>query len=82
MEHSTLISTPYGNVSLGELLRVYDTHKKSNLRHQAKRHAFNQTEQGKELNRNRAKAYYHTHREEVLAKAKERYEQKTKQSSE
>lgn len=73
MDHSTLISTTYGNVSLGELLRVYDTHKKANLRHQAKRHLFNQTDRGKELNRQRAKDYYYSHREEILAKRADQY---------
>lgn len=79
MDHSTLINTPHGNVSLGELIRVYDTHKKANLRHQAKRQAFNQTEQGKELNRQRSKDYYYKHRAEILEKRAEQYQARLQQ---
>lgn len=75
-----IFKTEFGDVSLEELLRVYSVHKKSNLRHQAKRHLFNQTDRGKELNRKRSKDYYYKHREEILQRRAEEYQ--TKQSSE
>lgn len=66
--------TEYGDVTLEELLRVYSMHKQANLRHQARRHLFNQTERGKQLNRERSKKYYYEHREEILQQRKEEYE--------
>lgn len=68
--------TEFGDVTLEELLRVYILHKNANLRHQAKRHLFNQTERGKQLNRERSKKYYYEHRAEILQQRKEDYEAK------
>jgi hypothetical protein len=68
--------TDYGEISVAELVRVYNVHRRANLRHQATRNLFNQTEKGKELNRLRASNYYYQHREQILQKRAEEYEKK------
>ena len=70
------VKTEFGDVSIDELVRVYCVHKKANLRHQAHRHLFNQTERGKQLNRERAKNYYYTHRNEILQLRREQNQMK------
>lgn len=70
MEHQT----DYGKVSTEELIRVYHMWKKMVKKSVERRHEFNQSEEGKELNRQRAKKYYEEHRDEILAKRKARYQ--------
>jgi len=65
--------TDYGKVSREELVRVYHLWKKMIAKNVEKRNEFNQTEQGKELNRERAKMYYERNREKILLKRKAQY---------
>jgi hypothetical protein len=70
MEHQT----DYGKVSTEELIRVYHMWKKMIKRNVECRNEFNQSETGKQLNRERAKKYYEEHRDEILAKRKAKYQ--------
>ena len=70
MEHQT----DYGKVSTEELIRVYHLWKKLIKKNVERRNEFNQSDEGKELNRMRAKKYYEEHRDEILAKRKARYQ--------
>ena len=70
MEHQT----DYGKVSTQELIRVYHLWKKLMKKNIERRNEFNQSDEGKELNRMRAKKYYEEHRDEILAKRKARYQ--------
>lgn len=72
MESQT-VKTSYGDVTLERLVHVYELYRASELRKQAKRMEFNQTEEGKALNRTRYKAYYERNREKVNEKNKARY---------
>lgn len=65
--------TDYGTVKAAELIRVYGLWKKMIDKQVEKRNAFNQTEEGKQKNRSRAKDYYQRHKEEILAKRKAKY---------
>jgi hypothetical protein len=70
MEHQT----EYGKVSTEELIRVYHMWKKMIKHNVERRNEFNQSVEGKELNRERAKKYYQEHRDEILAKRKAKYQ--------
>lgn len=69
MEHQT----EYGIVNTEELIRVYHLWKKMMKKNIEKRNEFNKTDEGKEVNRQRAKKYYEGHRETILAKRKAKY---------
>ena len=64
MEHQT----DFGKVSTEELIRVYNLWKKMTKKNVEKRNEYNQTEEGKEKNRARARVYYESHRELILEK--------------
>jgi hypothetical protein len=75
MESST-ITTDHGDVSIAQLVHVYNVHRASELRKQVKRNEFFQTDEGKALNCARSKAYYERNKEKVNAKNKARYQSK------
>ena len=60
--------TDYGMVSVDELIRVYHQWKKMVKKNIEKRNEYNQTEEGKQKNRERARVYYESHRELILEK--------------
>ncbi len=70
MEHQT----NYGKVSTEELIRVYHLWKNLMKKNIERRNEFNQSAEGKQLNRERAKKYYEEHRDEILAKRKAKYQ--------
>lgn len=67
------VVTEFGEVSVDELARMYTLARHRALRSQAKRLEWLQTDDGKEYNRGRAKAYYQRHKEAILEKRKETY---------
>lgn len=72
MEHQT----DYGKVTTEELIRVYNLWKKMTKKNVEKRNEYNQTEEGKQKNRARARVYYESHREIILEKRKKEREGK------
>ena len=64
----SLISTKYGSVALEKLIAVYEKHKENEKKTAERRHEWNQTDEGKQKNRERAKAYYEKNKEKVRAK--------------
>lgn len=67
------VTTDYGEQEIEEVIRCYNLWRKSMTKHNEIRHEYNQTEEGKTKNCQRAKNYYERHREEILAKRKLRY---------
>ena len=70
------VATQYGDVPLEKLIHHYAVYREQEKKKAEKRNEFNQTEEGKELNRSRAKSYYERNRELILAKRKAKYIQK------
>jgi hypothetical protein len=70
------VKTEFGEVPLDVLVHKYEVEMKREARKYIKRLEFLQTDQGKEWNRSKAKAYYERNREKVLAKRKETYQAK------
>ena len=73
---NTSYKTEYGDVSVEDLVRIYNSHRRNALKHQERRSEFLQTDEGKEYNRVRAKAYYQAHKADILAKRKQQYEER------
>ena len=72
------VHTSYGEVPLAEIVRQYERLKAHNEKSNQKRREHIQTEEGKLKNRERSKAYYEKHREEVLEKRAKAYDPKRK----
>lgn len=72
--------TEYGDIPLDRLIHVYNVYRASELRKQAKRYEFFQTDEGKALNRSRSKSYYERNKEKVKEKNKARYHAKKEDS--
>ncbi len=70
------IETAYGTVPLEKLIHTYNVAQAANKRHVQKRNEFNQTDEGKRRNRERAKAYYERNKALVREKARARYTEK------
>jgi hypothetical protein len=64
------VQTAFGEADLPALVRAYESLKKADQR----KKAWLKTDRGKEWNREKANAYYQTHKEEVLEKRRQRYE--------
>ena len=69
-------ATNFGEVQVDELVRVYNNYKQNLQKSQEKRKAWLQTDEGKEYNRGRAKAYYDRNKETILEKRKTMYADK------
>lgn len=67
------VETNYGEQELDEVVRCYNLWKNYIGDMNKRRHAKNQTEEGKLKNRANAKSYYERNKELILAKRKERY---------
>jgi hypothetical protein len=81
MESQTF-TTDYGDISLDRLIHVYNIYRASELRKQAKRFEFFQTDEGKTINRARSKSYYERNKEKVREKNKSRYHAKKEEATE
>lgn len=71
MDLKSPVQTAFGEVAFEEVLRAYE---------KTKQYAINKaewlkTEEGKEYNRKKAKEYYERHKDKVLEKRANRYEQ-------
>ena len=71
-----MVQTAYGDVEIPELVRCYEMWRNMTIKHNKLRNKYNQTEEGKMKNREKAKQYYEKHREEILEKRKEYREKK------
>lgn len=69
----TTVQTSYGEVPLEVLVNRFETFKAKNRESYLKRAEYLKSEEGKEWNRQRAKAHYEKHKEEILAKRKAKY---------
>ncbi len=72
-------ATNYGQKTVEELVRIYDIYRRTSLRHQENRNEFNQTDEGKIANRERAKSYYEYNKDTILARRKDIYKAKKEQ---
>jgi hypothetical protein len=70
------VTTSFGEVPLDVLVKRYELEKKRDVKKYERRIAYLQTDEGKEWNREKAKAYYERNKEKVLAKRKAMYEAK------
>lgn len=68
------VQTEFGAIQVDELVRIYRKHRQSIARRQEMQNLFLQTPEGKQYNRERAKAYYDRHKEAILEKRKEAYQ--------
>lgn len=73
---NSTITTSYGDVPLETLIRSFEREKLANEKKAEKRLQYLQTDEGKEWNRSRAKAYYEKNKETIAEKRKEYYQQK------
>lgn len=64
------VSTAFGEVEMADLIHCYEISKKAAERKYEKRLDFLLSDEGKEWNRKKAKAYYEKNKEKVLAKRK------------
>ncbi len=62
------VQTEYGEQEIEEVIRCYNLWKALMKKNIEKRHEFNQTEEGKQKNRERAKIYYERNRDLILEK--------------
>jgi len=69
-------TTSFGEVPIDVLVKRYENEKKRAAKKYERRLTFLQSDEGKEWNREKAKAYYERNREKVLAKRKAAYEAK------
>ena len=67
------IQTESGAIPVEDLVRVYEQYRRNNQRNQERRRQFLQTDEGKEYNRDRARAYYDKNKKAILEKKKEQY---------
>ena len=70
------IQTNFGSVTVDELVRIYNIYKTRDRKNQQRRLVYNQTEEGRDKNRERASSYYERNRDAVLEKRKEWYQKK------
>jgi hypothetical protein len=68
---SEKVQTAFGEAELPALVRAYESLKRADER----KKAWLKTDRGKEWNREKAAAYYNTHKDEILARRKESYSQ-------
>lgn len=71
-----MVQTEYGDVEIPELVRCYNLWRAMMIKHNEIRKKYNQTEEGKTKNRERAKVYYEKNKELILKKRKEHREKK------
>jgi len=67
------VNTEYGEQEIEEVVRCYNLWKNYIADMNKRRHAINQTEEGKQKNRANAKSYYERNKDAILAKRKEKY---------
>lgn len=70
------VQTAYGEMTIAELVRYTELWKAMTTKHNEFRRRYNQTDAGKEKNREKAKQYYERNKEKVLEKRKQRYREK------
>ena len=68
------VQTDYGEQELEEIVRCYNLWKKLISNNVQRRNQKQQTQEGKLKNRENSKSYYERHREQILAKRKQRYD--------
>lgn len=73
------VQTEYGEQDLEEVVRCFHLWKKLLADHNERRHQYNQTEQGKKKNRDRAKQYYERKKEEILQRKRDKYQAEKEQ---
>jgi hypothetical protein len=73
--------TKFGPVTLEKLIHVYEISKAHDLKRTAAQLEFLKTEEGKQLNRARAKAYYEKNRDKIREKNRNRYRERTNLTS-
>ena len=66
----TKYPTAYGEMTVAELIKYAEMWRAMMAKNIEARRKYNQTEEGKVRNRERAKDYYQRHRQEVLQKRK------------
>lgn len=76
------VQTDYGEQEIAEVIRCYNLWRKMMTKQNEIRYQYNQTDEGKEKNRAKAKEYYEKHREEILEKRKLRYSSNNVQEQE
>lgn len=75
------VQTDYGEQEIEEVIRCYNLWRKMMIKNIDRRNTYNQSEEGIEKNRARAKDYYQRHREEILEKRKQYNETKRNQEN-
>jgi Zn-finger nucleic acid-binding protein len=65
-----MVQTTYGDVEIPELVRCYELWRGMITKQNEIRRKYNQTEEGKTKNREKAKDYYEKHKQEILQKRK------------
>ena len=82
MDLQTQIQTSLGSVSLERLIKVYEMYTTSAEKKYEQRLEWLKTEEGKQYNRAKAKAYYEKNKEKVRAKNLARYVHKKPKKTE
>ena len=62
------VQTDYGEQEIEEVIRCYNLWRKQVTKLNEIRWAYNQTDEGKQKNRDRSKAYYEKHKDEIKAR--------------
>ena len=65
--------TAFGDASIEQLVKTYEAHKRSIEKLNERKRAYLQTEEGKEKNRARSRAYYEKNKEAVRARVLSKY---------
>lgn len=71
----TKVQTAYGEMTVAELVKYTEMWKAMAAKHNDYKKVYNQTEQGREKNRERSKVYYERHRDQVLEKRRSKRDQ-------
>ena len=71
---NTKIQTAYGEYTIDELVYYTELWKQSLEKQNNRKRIYNRTEEGKQKNNTKAKQYYEKHKEEILAKRKQKYQ--------
>lgn len=75
----TKVQTAYGEMTIPELVRYYEMWRAMMIKHNENKNKYNQTDEGREKNRERAREYYDRNRDKVLEKRRaKREEEKSK----
>lgn len=70
------MQTAYGEMTVSELVRYTEMWKAMMAKHNQTKNKYNQTDEGKAKNRQKAKEYYESHRQEILEKRRKARDEK------